>query len=153
MPKIVSPRNPMSKFEVTLHDRENKEDAKDILAGLQSHNARFAGFRDYRDLTITFRDPETKKLMGGLAGYTQWKWLFVNRLWVSDETRGTGLGKKILAMAEAEGVKRGCVGVWLDTFSFQAPNFYEKLGYVRFGEIKEYPPGFSRYFYSKKLAL
>lgn len=143
----------MSKFEVVLHDRENTEDAKEILAGLMSHNLPFTGARDYREITVTIRDPVTKKLIGGLAGSTQWKWLFVKWLWVSEEGRRHGLGKRLLGEAEQEAVRRGCIGVWLDTFSFQAPGFYEKLGYLRFGEIKDFPPGFSRFFYSKKLAL
>jgi hypothetical protein len=52
---------------------------------------------------------------------------------------------------EAEASKRGCEYCWLDTFSFQAPGFYEKYGYTRFGELGEYPRGHKRFFYTKKI--
>jgi hypothetical protein len=48
-------------------------------------------------------------------------------------------------------MRRGCVGVWLDTFSFQARGFYEKLGYRVFGEVADYPPGHTRHFLKKSL--
>ena len=53
--------------------------------------------------------------------------------------------------AQAEAKKRRCKSVWLDTFAFQAPRFYEKLGYEKFGELKEYPNGYRRFFYTKRL--
>lgn len=56
-----------------------------------------------------------------------------------------------MGMAEAIAHDKGCVGVWLDTFSFQAPDFYQKLGYSVFGELKDYPPGYSRFFLQKRL--
>jgi ribosomal protein S18 acetylase RimI-like enzyme len=52
-------------------------------------------------------------------------------------------------MAEAEAVRRKCVGAWLDTYSFQARGFYERLGYTVLGEIADYPPGHTRYFMKK----
>jgi ribosomal protein S18 acetylase RimI-like enzyme len=57
-------------------------------------------------------------------------------------------------MREAEAVARenGCTGIWLDTFSFQAPGFYEKLGYTVFGTLADYPPGHSRFFLHKTLS-
>ncbi|MDB5698088.1 MAG: family acetyltransferase, partial [Alphaproteobacteria bacterium] len=46
---------------------------------------------------------------------------------------------------------RGCVGVWLDTFSFQSRGFYEKLGYAVVGMIQDHPLGGARYFMQKRL--
>ncbi len=57
-----------------------------------------------------------------------------------------------MAIAEHEARQRGLVGIWLDTFSFQAPVFYEKLGFKEFGQITNFPPGHSRTFYVKRLA-
>ncbi|HEY5801084.1 MAG TPA: GNAT family N-acetyltransferase, partial [Burkholderiaceae bacterium] len=89
---------------------------------------------------------------GGLWGMTGFGWLFVQLLSVPDDLRGQGVGRELMAMAEAEAKARGCSGVWLDTFEFQARGFYEKLGYQQFGEIAEYPPGYARYFLKKTLA-
>ena len=57
-----------------------------------------------------------------------------------------------MEQAEAVAREQGCVGIWLDTFTFQAPGFYRKLGYALFGEIPDYPPGSSRFFLSKRLS-
>ena len=65
--------------------------------------------------------------------------------------RGAGLGRQLLQRAEAIARERGCHGLWLDTFSFQARGFYEKLGFSLFGEIEDYPPGHSRFFLRKRL--
>ena len=47
--------------------------------------------------------------------------------------------------------RRGCTGIWLDTFTFQAPGFYEKLGFTVFGRLEDYPPGEARVFYAKQI--
>ena len=68
-----------------------------------------------------------------------------------EEARGQGTGRRILIAAEEEAVRRGCRYAWLDTFSFQARGFYEKLGYSVFGTLEDYPAGHSRYFLRKTL--
>jgi hypothetical protein len=55
-----------------------------------------------------------------------------------------------MASAEARALERGCHSAWVDTFSFQAPGFYPKLGYQAFGEL-DYPPGHKRIFLQKRL--
>jgi hypothetical protein len=56
-----------------------------------------------------------------------------------------------LAAAGPEVMRRGCRNAWLDTHEFQAPRFYQKLGYVVFGKLPDYPPGFTRVFLTKRL--
>ncbi len=75
----------------------------------------------------------------------------VDQIWVDETVRGEGLGRRIMEAAEAEAILRGCTRVMLDTFSFQAPEFYEKLGYVTFGVIEDYIPGERQYFLEKRL--
>ena len=77
-------------------------------------------------------------------------WLFIRYLWVSEALRGKGIGRKLMADAEARALERGCHSAWVDTFSFQAPGFYPKLGYTVFGEL-DYPPGHKRIFLQKRL--
>ena len=65
--------------------------------------------------------------------------------------RGSGLGRRLMAMAEKAARGEGCVGIWLDTFEFQAPGFYEKLGFTPFGELPDHPRGGRRLFLHKRL--
>jgi len=121
-----------------------------IRAPLVAYNQDKAGTSDYRALVVTLTDLEGK-VIGGLWGRTAYSWLFVELLFVPEHLRGRGLGKTLLQQAEQEASKRGCRNAWLDTYEFQARGFYEHLGYRCFGELPDYPPGFSRYFLTKRL--
>ena len=121
-----------------------------ILRGLMAFNEAHTGSRDSRSLAVLLRD-ESGATIGGLWGRTAWRWLFVELLFVPEALRRGGAGRELMRRAEAEAAKRGCHSAWLDTFSFQACGFYEKLGYAVFGRLDDYPPGFSRFFMRKKL--
>ncbi len=90
-------------------------------------------------------------LEGAVTGRSVWDWLYVKYLWVAEAHRGHGFGKYLLDTAEREAEQRGCLGVWLSTYSFQAPDFYERQGYERFGELPDMPKGHRRLFYRKML--
>ncbi len=94
---------------------------------------------------------EGDEVTGGIVGMANFDWLIVQYLFVPDTMRGQGVGTRLMADAERFAREHGCIGVWLDTFSFQARPFYEKLGYSVFGEIEDHPRGLSRYFLSKRL--
>ena len=61
------------------------------------------------------------------------------------------LQRQVMALAEAEAVRRNLRGIWLDTSTFQAPDFYPKFGFVECGRITGYPPGHDRIFFVKRL--
>jgi GNAT superfamily N-acetyltransferase len=96
------------------------------------------------------RSVHGESIVAGLAGETYSGWLFIRYLWISDALRGQGIGRKLMGDAEARALERGCHSAWVDTFSFQAPGFYPRLGYEVFGEL-EYPPGHKRIFLQKRL--
>ncbi len=121
-----------------------------ILAGLIAYNEAQAGPGRHRLLAVLVQD-DKGKVLGGLWGSTAWEWLFVHLLWLPERLRGAGLGSDLLRRAEAEARRRGCRSVWLDTFSFQARGFYERLGYSVFGTLEDYPPGHRRFFLRKAL--
>jgi GNAT superfamily N-acetyltransferase len=75
----------------------------------------------------------------------------VSALWVADAVRRHGHGGRLLAAAEAYALERGCIGVFLDTFSFQARPFYERHGYCVFATLADCPPGHESYFLQKRL--
>lgn len=115
-----------------------EEDRLAILNPLVAYNRNSAGENKYKPLAILLRDDEGK-VQGGLWAKYSYNWLFVELLFVPDFMRGRQLGSKLLAQAEWWAQEQGCVGIWLDTFSFQAPGFYEKQGYAVFGILENYP--------------
>ncbi|MGD1949461.1 MAG: GNAT family N-acetyltransferase [Leptolyngbyaceae cyanobacterium] len=105
---------------------------------------------NYKPLIIFLQDSDNR-IAGGIIGETYWQWLYVDLLWVSEAFRGQGYGDALLAAAEQEAINRECQYAYLNTFSFQAPEFYQKRGYVIFGELPDFPQGHKRYFLKKEL--
>jgi GNAT superfamily N-acetyltransferase len=107
---------------------------------------------DFRPLALLLTHPETGETTGGLWGGTDFTQLHVDLLFVPETLRGSGTGRQLMRQAEEEAQRRGCRGAWLDTFSFQARGFYERLGYTVFGTIEDFPPGHSRFFMNKRFS-
>jgi len=79
-------------------------------------------------------------------------WLHVTYLWVAEKARGAGHGTRLMQNAEAYAQSLGAVGATLETHSFQARPFYERLGYEVFSTLDEYPSGHAKFFLKKVLA-
>ena len=121
-----------------------------IGGGITDYNTQQAGDDQGENLCFVLRSPD-QEIVGGVIGATYWNWLYINLMWIKEELRGRGYGQRLLMLAEEEGRKRGATQVYLDTFSFQSPGFYQKYGYEVFGELHEFPPGHQRYFLTKRL--
>ena len=93
---------------------------------------------------------EQNEIIGGLYGRSIWGTLEVKTLVVKLENRNQGIGRKLITEAEKEAINRNCRYISLDTFSFQAPGFYEKLGFEKIGTETDFPKGFEKYYYRKK---
>jgi len=122
-----------------------------IVKPLKAFNERHVGPINPQPLAITVRDPESGEIMGGLWGSSVVSWLYVDLLAVPEGFRGQGMGTELLRQAETIARKRGCIGMWLHTATFQAPGFYEKRGFQAFGTVPDYPPGHATIFYLKRL--
>jgi GNAT superfamily N-acetyltransferase len=120
-----------------------------VFKGLRAFNKAAVGKSDYRALAITLR--HRGSIVGGLIGQTYFDWMFVAGLWIADEFRGKGFGAKVMKAAEKEAKRRGVKNVYVDTFSFQAPEFYRKLGYRKFGRLNDFPSGHHRIWLTKAL--
>ena len=140
----------MTKIELVLTDQPPEAMRELVGQGISAANAARMGANDRRPLAIMIQ--ENGILIGGLYGRTSWRRLTVELLFVPEKLRGQGMGTKLLAQAEEEAKKRGCIGVWLETFSPDAHRFYLRQGFKTFGEIADYPPGNTRYFLSKDFA-
>ena len=136
--------------DLTLTREHDASDAEAVLLRLRDFNVAHAGDPAYVPLSLFLRD-EGGAVAGGLLGDLYYGWLFVRILWVADEHRGGGHGERLVRAAEEEARARGCHAMWLDTFSFQAPGFYRRLGFQEFARLDEYPPGHARHFLWKPL--
>jgi len=133
------------------------EPADDAIRSLARHITQFNQIgsgrpNDFRALAILVSDQESGEILGGLWAWTSFAVLHIDLLFLPESLRGSGLGRQLIQQAEDEAIARGCHAAWLDTFSFQAPGFYQRLGYAVFGVIEDYPPGHSRFFLKKTLA-
>lgn len=126
------------------------EEEQAILLPLRAYNASKAGVSRQEPIALLVRD-DSGEILGGLYARVFYQWMFIELLSVPEQARGQGLGSKLMRMAEDVAREKECVGVWLDTFDFQAPGFYQKLGYSELGQIVDYPPGHKRLFFQKRL--
>lgn len=123
-----------------------------IKNGLTDFNrSSFKPDLEIEELAVVIRAVDSKTIVGGLWAHTSWEWLTIELIFVPESLRGQGIASNLIAMAEEEAVRRGCHSAWLDTLNANALSLYERLGYKRFGELKDFPKGGSRTFLQKKL--
>ena len=142
----------MDELTITVESQPKEEERRKVIDGLIRYNESQTGDVSYDRLTLLLRD-SSGEVVGGLLGEMYWGWLHIDILWVHESLREHGYGGKLMAAAEREATARGCGSAFLDTFSFQALPFYERLGYEVFGELADYPPGHRRYFLRKSLQV
>jgi GNAT superfamily N-acetyltransferase len=126
-------------------------ESAEIAARLGAEIAAQFGQRDETPFSILARSVEGE-LVGGLNGVVHWRWLYIRHLWVATTARGDGLGRRLIAAAEAQARSRNCVGVYIDTFDSRIALYYEGEGFSRAGEIVDFPPGGQRIYLSKTLS-
>ncbi|MBX9749732.1 MAG: GNAT family N-acetyltransferase, partial [Roseococcus sp.] len=122
------------------------------LDGLIAFNEAATGLRgrDRLDLAILLRDAE-RRTIGGALGNSHYGWVRIELLSLPEALRGQGWGSRLMQAVEDEARARRCLGVRLETLSFQARGFYEKLGYSVIGTLPDYPPGHTLYWLAKRL--
>ena len=105
---------------------------------------------DTLDKKIT--DDNGNTIAGCVAKIYCWNVAYINALWVDETYRDQGLSAKLLAEIENTAKEKGCYLIHLDTFDFQAKEFYEKQGYEVFGVLEDCPKEHSRYYLKKVLS-
>lgn len=114
-------------------------------------NAAATGASEVGELSIKVTD-ENGELVGGLTAWTWGGLCNIELLWIREDSRGDGWGSKILQAAEAEALRRGCDRVTLSSYTFQAPGFYQRHGYVETGRTLGAPGGDENVHLFKRLA-
>jgi uncharacterized protein (DUF924 family)/GNAT superfamily N-acetyltransferase len=123
-----------------------------VTESLASYNIAATGHSSWYPVGFFLKSARGEWL-GGLLGNIWGGWLHVTHLWVASAMRRRGGGTRLLRAAENYAIERGCIAATLETHSYEARPFYEKLGYRVFATLEDYPPGHSKFFLRKHLAL
>ncbi len=135
---------------IPIEGEPNPEDKKIMVDGMLAYHASKGHPRKSETYTVLVKD-DSAKLLGCVMVSFMWNGMSIQTLWVDESARSQGLGQRLMSMVEAEGLKRGCTIAYTDTFTWQAPGFYEKLGYTLYGKLEGFPEGNALSYYCKKL--
>jgi len=135
---------------LTVEEHPAHHDLDFLEQRIIDYNYSQAGTSDGRGLACFVRN-EQGQIIAGISGYTWAGMAELEFLWVDDSLRGQGVGSRLLAAVEAEARQRGCALVITSTYSFQAPEFYQRHGYEVVGKIEECPPGHTNFWLTKDL--
>jgi GNAT superfamily N-acetyltransferase len=136
------------RFTITIDEQPAPTDQQVIQQGLHDFNVAVIGPSNERPISCFVRDAGGR-VVGGLLGHVKWRWLYVAKLWLPEGVRGHGVGSRVMAAIEDYAWSQDCLGVYLDTFEYQALPFYQKLGYELYGTLEGYPPGYRQYYLRK----
>ncbi len=139
----------MPEYKISIEIQPDSKQVDFVDKQLHKFNVSKIGDYQYTPLSLLLRDSE-KKVVGGLDSFMGLGWLHIGTLWITEELRGYGYGKALLLAAEQEAVSHGCLNAYVFTYSFQAPGFYQHLGYEVFAELEGFPPNHHRYFLKKR---
>jgi GNAT superfamily N-acetyltransferase len=106
----------------------------------------------YEEINLAIKDDQGK-IIGGMLSVLCWNWIEVDILWIDQTFRGTGLGTQLLVRIEEIAKEKKCTFIKLNTFSFQAPEFYIKNGYKEVGVFEDAPLGSKHYYFKKNISI
>ena len=136
---------------LTSEQQPSAADVAVVQAGLLAFNVQHLGLEPRTGAVNIFLRDRSGQIIGRLLGGWRWGWLYVDKLWIEEAHRQRGGGSRLLAAAEAEAIAAGCTDAVVDTFSFQAPGFYERHGYETYATLQGFPPGYRQLYFHKKL--
>lgn len=128
------------------------QDLQFLDQSIHEHNCKKTDITDGRLFSIFLRD-DANLILAELSGWTWAQACEIRILWVHTSLRGQGYGKQLMEMAEVEARDRGCKAIYLASYSFQAPEFYRKLGFEVFAQLDDFPPGHQHYHLVKRLEV
>ncbi|AMG56682.1 GNAT family N-acetyltransferase [Pantoea vagans] len=137
-------------MNMTMTDTPHPDDVSQIRQKLMAFNAQHVDIGQIKEIAVFLNDAEGNKIAGLLA-VTWGNWMHIHFLWVDEAQRRTGHGARLLQAAEQEAIVRGCQRVCVDTFSFQAREFYEKQGYRLQMTLEQMPQHHRQHYLVKQL--
>lgn len=140
----------MSTIRLSSEADARPEDITSIENAIDEFNMQYTGDRNYRPVRIFLRD-EANQLCGGITADLWGGWMHINYFWMVETLRGQGYGTSLIEAAENEARAHGCHHAFVETFSFQARPFYERLGYEVIATLDDYPAGEQQFILKKSL--
>lgn len=141
-------------MNIIVTSNPQKEDLKVLSDGIKSYNQLYIPdnvvFEEDTKFAVFAKD-DNGKVLGGIRACGYWNYCILELLWLSEKTRGLGVGSKLIQAFEKFAANKGFNYVRTETISFQARPFYEKLGYTVYGELPNYPKGHTTYCLYKEL--
>lgn len=122
-----------------------------VTQGLTAYNDRFLPLEREREPFVLSARDDQGRVVGGLVGEFRMDWLYVDLLWIDESQRGQGHGEALLKLAEDTARAAGKTHAHLWTWSFQAPDFYPRMGYREFGRLADHPHGHDMIMFCKTL--
>ena len=142
----------MQSFRIDSQLDPTDGDVAAIDQGLHSYNQRAADLASIRRFACYARNRDEALVGGALARW--WGTACeLQQIWVDEALRRRGIGASLMQQVEATAIERGCRLLYLDTFSFQAPEFYYRLGYETACRLDGFPGGGSKFILRKSLAI
>jgi GNAT superfamily N-acetyltransferase len=139
-------------YNIAIEHDAKEADIEFISEGIIESTKNVLGQMDFleKKFSVFLRD-ENQNIFGGITARFDSESVYIDALWVNETSRHQGYGTNLLTAAENEARKLGCSYSTLDTWSFQAEEFYLKNGYERIGEVKNFYLHHSKIFLRKKL--
>ncbi|NJJ42457.1 GNAT family N-acetyltransferase [Paenibacillus apii] len=129
--------------------RGSNEEANFVRNKLIEYNAVQVPNGIYEEVNLCLKN-DNGDIIAGLNSAVCWNWMEIDILWVEEKNRKIGLGKRLIDEAEKIARSKNCTFIKLNTFSFQAPEFYKKYGY-KVAIIENAPLGSNHYYFKKDL--
>src|SRR3989339_404056 len=127
---------------VSIDDEPSIEDKKIMREGMLAYHTSQGHVRNQEFFSVLIKDKEANT-KGVVAVSFLWNGMHIHTLWIDESIRGKGWGRKLMSIVEEEAKKRNCNLAYTDTYSWQAPEFYEKLGYSLYAKLDDFPKGCS----------
>ncbi|WP_075232183.1 GNAT family N-acetyltransferase [Streptococcus sp. HMSC034E03] len=131
-------------------DNTESQKAQEIGDLIRSYNRSKREAAESEPLNLYVED-DSGQVMAGLVAETFGNWLEIEYLFVKEDLRGQGIGSQLLQQAESEAKNRNCRFAFVNTYQFQAPDFYKRHGYKEVLRLQDYPYTGQRHYYQKDL--
>lgn len=138
-------------FDIAISNEKETQCVDDKIIAFNRIHAPFTQDNHFVSLNFHIKNESGRVIAGINSLMYCWGMLYIDVLFVEDSYRDQNLGSLFLKKVETESKSMGATLCHLDTFDWQAKDFYLKHGYEMFGVLDGCPPGHKRYYMKKVL--